>query len=283
MKKPFFFNAQAILFFVILLGFTFSSSRLAAQGNLLVMPRRVILDNAKRTQELNLANTGKDTARYEISVLQYRMKQDGNFEPITEPDTGQNFATKFFRFYPRSVVLAPNEAQVVKVQLTNASQLSSGEYRSHLYFRSVPKQNPLGEAEANKGASSISVKLVAVFGLAIPIIVRNGEIKLKADISDLVTVREADRQLLKMDIHRNGNISVYGDIKVNYIAPNGTTTQVGLINGLSVYTPNTLRNLLLPLEDKPGVDYHKGKLNVIYASESEGKQTLFATAELILK
>ncbi|MFD2286309.1 molecular chaperone [Pedobacter petrophilus] len=284
MKKPSTINTYSFLFSFLLVCLILSSTSIAAQGNLLVMPRRVVLDNAKRTQELNLANTGRDTARYEISVIQYRMNRDGNFEQITEPDTGQHFATKFFRFYPRSVVLAPNEAQVVKIQLTNSGQLSPGEYRSHLYFRSVPKQNPLGQTEKPQGSSDISVKLVAVFGLAIPVIIRNGEISMKAALSNLEIVNKQEaNSMLKIDINRSGNVSVYGDIKVNYVSPNGTITQVGLVNGLSVYTPNTVRNFQLQLDSKPGVDYHKGKLAVVYTAESEGKQTLFASAELLLK
>ena len=34
-----------------------------AQGNLVSMPRRVVFEDAKRTQELNIANNGTDTAK----------------------------------------------------------------------------------------------------------------------------------------------------------------------------------------------------------------------------
>ena len=95
--------------------------------------------------DLNLANTGKDSATYAISIVQIRMKEDGGFETITEPDQGQRFADRNIRFFPRSVTLGPNEAQVVKVQLMKTNELTEGEYRSHFYFRAVPKSNPLGE------------------------------------------------------------------------------------------------------------------------------------------
>lgn len=254
-----------------------------AQGNLLIMPRRVVFENAKRTQELNLANTGKDTARYEISVVQYRMKEDGNFETLKEADTGNRYATKNFRFFPRSVVLAPNEAQVVKVQLTNTSQLTAGEYRSHLYFRSVPKFKPLGEKDTVKGASSISVKLLAVFGLAIPIIIRHGETTVKTTITD-ISLQSADKvPILNMKINRTGNISVYGDLKVNYIATNGNSTQVGIVNGLAVYVPTPVRNFQLPLSTVLPVNYHTGKLQILYVAQADAKETVFAEAEFLLR
>jgi len=74
-----------------------------SQGDLVIMPRRVLLDNAKRTQELNIANTGTDSAKYLISVVQYKMLENGGFQEITEPETGQNFATKNFRFFFQEV------------------------------------------------------------------------------------------------------------------------------------------------------------------------------------
>src|ERR1700722_7793293 len=121
------------------------SGRTMAQGNLLLLPGRVIFEGAKRYEELNLANTGKDTARYVISLMHIRMKEDGGFEEIDQPDSGERFADRYIRFFPHSVVLGPEESQVVKIQLTKINELLPGEYRSHLYFRAIPDKAPLGE------------------------------------------------------------------------------------------------------------------------------------------
>ena len=40
-----------------------------AQGDLLVTPRRVVLDGRDRSMDLSLANIGKDTATYTISFV----------------------------------------------------------------------------------------------------------------------------------------------------------------------------------------------------------------------
>ena len=155
--------------------FICSLNEVKAQGNLLITPRRVVFEGTKKSQELNLANTGKDTAKYNVSIVQYRMKEDGSFQEITVPDEGQNFADKFIRFFPRSVTLAPNEAQVVKMQLIKTDQLKPGEYRSHIYFRAVPKQTALGTEEKLKDSTAIGVKLVPIFGITIPVIIKSGE------------------------------------------------------------------------------------------------------------
>ena len=186
------------LFFLTSLTFfsIFCSSKLMAQGNLLVTPKRVVFDGNRRSEELNLANIGKDTATYIISFIQIRMKENGVFEKITQPDSAQNFADKNLRFFPRSVTLGPNEAQTVKVQLTKANDLTPGEYRSHLYFRASPPEKPLGDIEPQKD-SVLSVRLVPVFGISIPVIIRKGESNATVNISDLKFQSEK-KKILKL-------------------------------------------------------------------------------------
>ncbi len=244
-----------------------------AQGNLLINPKRVVFEGSQRIVQLNLANTGSDSAKYNITFLQYRMKEDGNFEEITQPDSLQNFADKYLRIFPRSVVLGPNEAQVVKVQLTRTNLLQPGEYRSHLYFRAVPDEKPLGEIKKDT-SKTISVKLIPIFGISIPIIIRSGESTAKVNITNLsYQLLEGNIPQLKLQFNRTGNMSVYGDLTVNHISPKGISTQVGTAKGVSVYTPNLKRKFILNLE-KNKVNFSEGKLEVIYTTQSDAKSEL---------
>ena len=254
-------------------------SKANAQGNLLVTPKRVVFDGVKRSEELNIANTGKDTATYIISFIQIRMTKDGQVEQITEPDTLQNFADKYLRFFPRRITLAPNEAQTVKVQLIRTNEITPGEYRSHLYFRAVPNDKPLGEKEPETD-NSISVKLVPIFGISLPVIIRNGETSGLVHFSD-VGMDTTKIPVIKMTLNRTGNSSVYGDVSVDYISPSGKVTKVGMAKGLSVYTPNTLRNFSLQLEAKPEIDFHQGKIHVAFTDQS-AKPLKLAEDEIIL-
>ncbi|NQU85834.1 MAG: molecular chaperone, partial [Mariniphaga sp.] len=215
----------------------------SAQGNLLVTPRRVVFDGTKRTINLNLANIGADTATFAISLVQIRMKEDGGFETITTPDPNQNFADQNLRFFPRSVTLAPNEAQVVRVQLMRSGQLKPVEYRSHFYFRSIPKINPLGEEEILKDSTTISVRLTPVFGITIPAIIRIGQSDAKVNLSDLkLEIDDNAIPTFSLRFNRTGNFSVYGDLAVDYVSPQGKTIRVGEANGIAIYTPNLVRN-----------------------------------------
>ncbi|MCF4101535.1 molecular chaperone [Gillisia sp. M10.2A] len=243
------------------------SSSIYAQGDLMVMPKRLVFDGSQRAQEINLANTGTDSTTYAISIVQYKMTEEGNFVEISDPEENQRFATNFLRYYPRRVTLAPNEAQTVRIQVTRTGDLENGEYRSHIYFRAVEKQVALGE-EAKEDSEGISINIKTVFGISIPIIIREGESTTTIDLDDLNLDTSETAPKLSLAIKRSGNMSVYGTLSVKHISPTGTTIEVGLVKGIAVYTPNIKRDFSLNLFQSPEIDYTSGKLLVTYSDEN---------------
>jgi hypothetical protein len=276
-----FANVFFLLFFLAC-DFIFSV-KIFAQGNLLIVPKRVVFEGVKKSQEINLANIGKDTATYFISFTQLRMKQDGSVENITKPDSGQYFADAYLRYFPRKVTLAPNEAQTIKLQVTKSKSLPDGEYRSHLYFRAEPTQNLLGTAEEPVNDSSISIKITPIFGISIPAIMLVGNCTAEVNLSNFLFHIDKDTTpYLQMALSRFGNKSVYGDIRVDHIADDGKITHVGIINGVAVYSPMPLRLFTLPLQKRADVNYHSGKLHVVYQDQSQ-KPVELAKGEVVLK
>lgn len=262
--------------FLVLL---FCSSYLSyGQGDLMIMPKRLIFDGSERSQEVSLANTGADTATYAISFIQYKMTENGSFEELTEQEEGQRFATDFLRYFPRRVTLAPNEAQSIRVQLTKTGSLETGEYRSHIYFRAVEKQTALG-LEENIESDGISININTVFGISIPVIIRHGEPTTELEIQNIALDLSKEIPQLSMSLQRMGNMSVYGDLKVEHISEAGVVSEVGLVKGISVYTPNSHRNFTMPLHQSSEVDLKKGKLQISYRSESG---EVLATKEMVL-
>jgi P pilus assembly chaperone PapD len=277
-KKVPFKNLISLLIFMV-----FTAS-LFAQGDLLITPRRVVFEGNKRVEELNLSNTGRDTATYNVSFVQYRMTEDGSFQEITEPDPGQNFADKNLRFFPRSVTLAPGEAQTVRMQVINRERLAPGEYRSHVYFRAVPKEGALGMEDANADTAALSIRLIPIFGITIPIIIRTGENSTRVTLSDLALSQVNDTtKVLSITFNRTGNMSAYGDIRVTHIAPDGTNTPVGAVNGIAVYTPNTTRKFNYLLDKNIPVNLGSGTIKVEYYSQSDRNPEKLSEALLNLK
>ena len=260
-----------------------ASANVLAQGNLLITPRRAVFEGKKRSIDLNLANIGSDTATYAISIVEMRMKEDGGFENITEPDPGQRFADKYIRFFPRSVTLGPNESQVIKIQLTRSKELEPGEYRSHIYFRSIPKPLPLGEKKPVVDSGTIAIRLTPIFGITIPVIIRVGEYSAKVTISDAEFKFVNDTvPHISLTFNRTGSMSVYGDLTVDHISATGVVTRVGTANGIAVYTPNTVRRFRFNLNKVPGVDYRSGLLRISYSAPSDTRPLKYAESEILL-
>lgn len=248
--------------------FIFSPMKLVAQGNLLVYPKRMVFEGSARSKEISLSNNGNDTARYVISFVQIRMKEDGSTEIITQPDSAQQFADKNIRFFPRNVVLAPGEAQVVKFQLIKANELETGEYRSHVYIRSESEKIPIGDRKPTNDSSSLSIRMVPVFGISVPLIIKVGESTAKVTVSEKVFQMHQDSiPLLNLKVVRTGNMSVYGDIQVDHVSPSGKITRVGFVQGVAIYTPTAVRYFQIELDKSKKIDYHNGKLHITYSQQ----------------
>lgn len=276
-------KASAIHFLAIFSAIVFLPAFSIAQGNLLITPRRVVFEGNKRSQELTLANTGSDTAKYAVSFVQYRMTVDGGFEQIDKPDEGQMFADKYLRFFPRTVTLPPNGSQVIRMQYRNMPDMVIGEYRSHVYFRAVPDEKLLGEEQVAGDTTSIGIKLVPIFGISIPVIIRNGDLQLKVELTTISLDLKSDTiPNLTVTFKRSGNKSVYGDLSVMWAPAQGEPVEVGVVRGLAVYTPNSIRNFKMQLRNAQGVDYTKGKLLLKFQAPNDGKDEIYAEKELSL-
>jgi hypothetical protein len=256
-----------------------------AQGNLLLLQKRVVFEGTKRILKVEYANTGQDNAKYVVSLLNMMMKEDGSFQELSKSDTSEWFADKYVRIFPRIIILAPKETQTMKIQLINTQNMKPGEYRSHLYFRAVPDLDKVDKKKKTDSTQkTVSVSIKAVFGITIPLIIRVGESNTKVEITDLTFVQPNDTtNTLKFTFRRTGNFSVYGDIKATYISPGGDETVVGNIKGVAVYTPGTIRYSSMNLKNNKKINYHTGKIRLTYAMQAEEKGTIMAEKEVLLR
>lgn len=253
--------------FLFLISILFFQSAFA-QGDLMIMPKRIVFDGIQqRSQEISLANTGKDSATYAISFIQYKMNEDGSFQQIENPEEGQLFADAFLRYYPRRVSLAPNEAQTVRLQLTRTGEMSEGEYRSHLYFRAIEKPTALGSEDVKNSEGNISINIKTVFGISIPVIIRKGSSDTEVELQNISL--DASEKILSLDIERDGNMSVYGNLLVEYQeADSAPTSEIGMVKGIAVYTPNEIRHFSFQLQNTAKLDLNSGNLIITYKTEN---------------
>ncbi len=165
-------------------------------------------------------------------------------------------------------MLAPGKAQSVRLLVRKPRSLPPGEYRSHLLFRALPP------ASAGKVVEDIlvsdsrfKIQLTAVFGITIPVIVRQGDLWADVGITDLeVRPGKAEGQgpVVSFRLTREGTRSVYGDVEVTHPSEGGSHRVVGVVRGISVYTPNQSRMVRLRLQPPAEGGPLLGRLRVTY-------------------
>lgn len=248
-----------------------------ASPDLLIAPTRVVLDG-QRGAEVILSNTGEKATTYRISLELRRMTPDGRLEEVeTEAADAREAATLgMIRYAPRRVTLAPNQPQAIRIGIRPPAGLADGEYRAHMLFRGIPDATPVTEAPS--AGSGVSVSLTPIYGVSIPIIVRQGRLEAAASLSDVMLVDVPEGKALSVTLARSGGRSIYGELRVR--AP-GQKEPVVAVRGIAVYAELGQRQVVLPVEPEVAARLH-GPVTVEYLEQRDGQETLLASETVTL-
>jgi hypothetical protein len=153
--------------------------------------------------------------------------------------------------------------------------LPEGEYRSHLFIQSVPKEGAGRSVESLGNSGDLSIKLTIIPGVTLPVIVRHGSLSATASLSDFSLTSLSggnSNPALSLKINRNGASSVYGDLTATYFpAAKHNGVIVSQIKLLAVYVPNATRTVVMQLTLPEGVELNGGKIVVKFSTPpSEG-------------
>jgi P pilus assembly chaperone PapD len=219
------------------------SPRSSGSGNLLVAPTRVVFEGRKRVAEVSLTNAGQARATYRISLVRMEMDEMGGVQDRPLDPSSENLQS-LFRFSPREVTLEPQESQTVRIQVRKPADLPAGEYRLHMLFRAVPPP-PDSAPPPPETSQGLSIKLTALFGVAIPLIVRQGETSAQVSIAE--PVLDLATRTLQFRLNRSGNQSIFGDVHASLVSARGAPETLAEAAGLAVYPPNGSRRVTLAL------------------------------------
>lgn len=217
-------------------------------GDLLIAPTRIVLEGRTRSAEIVLNNKGAKEATYRVSLTHLQMQEDGGYKEIT-PEEAKSLtqtADELVRYSPRQVTLKPGESQIVKVIARKPEGLNDGEYLSHVLFRAVPDLATGEDVEAPKEDNGqISIRLIPVYGVSIPLIVRQGDLSLQIKLDQ----PKLEKDTLTVTINRTGSKSAFGDLVVMKA---GTKEVLGQVRGVSVLAYNNKRIVKIPLSSTAG-------------------------------
>jgi len=85
-----------------------------------------------------------------------------------------------------------------------------------------------------------------------------------------------------MEMQRTGNESAYGDLLAEFVQDGGTSTVIGQVSGVAVYTPNKNRIYQLPLRIPKDIDLKQGSIRVYYRSPADKGGKVLAKSQLKL-
>ena len=271
---------------LFLLLFIISSfvSFVSAQG-LLVSPTRVVFENRTRSAGITLVNRSTEAETYRIQFIQMRMQSDGQIKIIEQAGPGDKFSDKLVRYAPRQVTLEPGKAQIIRLMLRKPADLPPGEYRSHLTFRMVPTGLGTDVENLDNDKEEVGVRMVPRFGIAVPIIVRNGGTEASLTVNDLHLQAAASNDTdpaLTFNLARGGDYSAYGDLAAVHMGDDGKKSILGLVKGLAVYAPNAHRAFRFPLKVPDHLSLDSGRIILSYTNhpEKDGARSVYGEIQL---
>lgn len=249
-----------------------------AAGDLLVAPTRVVLDGSRGT-EVILNNIGSETATYRISLELRKMLPDGTIEEVAAESAGDRDKTTLgiISYAPRRVVLPPNQPQAIRIGVRAPEGLADGEYRAHMLFRAIPDAKPVvADATPRQG---VSIALTPIYGVTIPIIVRQGNLSATAALSDAKLVRTSDGPAFSVTLARQGTRSVYGRIRVT---KQGIDKPIIEARGIAVYAELASRAVVLPVAPAVAAQLN-GAIKVEYLEDQDAGGGLIAELNAVVR
>ena len=269
----------------------------AQQGgaDLNISPKRVVFDPATRTATVYVLNRGTASGSYTVELEDRVMSPEGQILAIGEAtkDEGTKAAAakvqsakSLVTFTPRRVTLEPGASQVIRLRVLRPADLPAGEYRTHLSVTTVPPEDTglTAEQAAKPEAGQLAFRVVSLFSLSIPLIVRQGDATATVTLENPKVSTEqvvppeggapTKASVLTMDLLRAGVGSVYGNIEVK--AGKGGDV-VGSIRGLAVYPEIDRRATRLTLTRAPAPGE---KLTVTFTDDDRHPGTVLATGVL---
>ena len=245
-------------------------------GDLLVAPTRLVLDG-RRGAEVILSNIGNEPATYRISVEFRRMTENGGLEDVATLSDRDKIAQEMIVFAPRRVTLAPRSPQSIRIAARPGPNIPDGEYRVHMLFRAIPPATPVTAQQADQ--KGLSFALIPIYGVTIPIIVRLGNLQVKAGIEDIRLETKDGKRTVALDLKRSGERSTYGEVRV---LKAGVKDPIAVQRGIAVYTEVDKRRVTVPVNEAFAGD-PRGPVTVQYIETFDDGSHTLAEQQAVLR
>lgn len=217
-------------------GFLAAALALSARHALAVNVSPAVLYIDARTREgvVTLHNGGRHPEEIEVGFqFGQHVADDAGTVRLVLADSapaGAPSALPWLRAYPRRLVLAPGETQVVRIIVRPPAGLAAGEYWARLVVNAVPQAPAI---EQTRGESTVRLRIGTrvVGGLHY----RVGRLGTSLGVERASAAREGGRVHLTLDLARGGNAAFVGRLRARLLAADGSAVGTEYVEPLTVY------------------------------------------------
>lgn len=211
--------------------FVLLSACTSAFANITLSKNRLFFAENERADAVQLRNSGGRPMQFNTKLHLVEMDENGG---IVRVDEMENSAISMLKFSPKRGIVEPGGKQVIRFSVRRPRDLNVGEYRAVL---SITTSIATDKPEA--------VTLNSRLAYNMPVIIRHGSTEAATQLVNSRIVYFNNSPQLELWQTLEGNRSLYG----NFTVTNKQGEQVGLLNGVAVYTPLNQRKVLIPLND----------------------------------
>ena len=234
-----------------------------AEARVDMVPHIVVMEPRERSDEVTILNLSDETREFTVKIIHYKQTlPKGTYEKLSEPLNPLFDPDKIVRFSPKTFTLGPDGQQKVRFSLRKPADLPDGEYRFHVLATSYAT-----EIEKQPSSQDVAVVMSMNVGIAIPIVIRHGELTATGKLSDFELKAPSKENGNKPELHflgtREGNSSTLGRISVEWSEDGRNFKEIGFIRGFNIFTELNTRQGRVPLNMLPTT----GTLRVIYNDE----------------
>jgi len=245
------------------------------RADVTVSPTLVLFDGEIGTKAITVTNTGTKEQICRVSLINFRMAADGGMSVAATPAENEHFATGMVRYAPRELILPPGGSEVVRLQVVNPRP---GEYRTHVAVQQVPDVDAL-QAPPFERREGVSMDLRAVFGVAVPLIIRQGDPSASVSFGDAhLTSLPDGTPAVALRVERSGERSVRGELSLRRDGK-----EIATIDGISIYAPTPYRDVVLRLAAEDAARLRDGRLEASFQEPEETRNPVAARTVIHLR
>lgn len=219
---------------------------------ILVAPHAVFMDHRSRTGQVFLVNTGDTPEEVAIDLKYGYPATDSTgtvfIKLIDQPDSSEPSAAAWVKAYPRRMVLAPGQRQVVRLLATPPAGLPDGEYWSRIIATSRGSKVAVIGADSAVSAG-LSLELRTIISLSY----RKGAVHTGVSVTNLRAIRDADSLEIWFGAERQGNAAFLGTLSYELVGEDGKSRDQWE-TPVAVYYPLN-RRYVFPLDSVPAGRY----------------------------